>query len=188
MNVIGLPDGWHAVRTMDLIRDKKLFVQINLLSVALAAILMALGIPVGNLMRATDAPGTMTFLLACAGGCLLYVVLHEAVHGVFVRVFSGKRPQFGFEAGCAWTGRRDAYFDRRSYLIIALSPVVIWGIALLALTILAGRGWFWLVWIVQVINVSGAAGDYAVAAALGKIPGEVLCHDTGTKMTFYQPD
>ena len=117
-------------------------------------------------------------------GTLAYMLLHEAVHGVCIWAYVRRWPHFGFGGGYIWTGLKDAYFDKRSYLVIALSPVVVWGVVLLALG-LALPAWFPAICFVQSINLGGAAGDYYVAHALRSLPDETLCNDTGVAMRFY---
>ena len=117
-------------------------------------------------------------------GTLAYMLLHEAVHGVCIWAYVRRRPHFGFDGGYLWTGLKDAYFDKPSYLVIALSPVVVWGVILLALE-LALPAWFPAICFVQSINLGGTAGDYYVAHALRSLPDETLCNDTGVAMRFY---
>lgn len=46
--------------------------------------------------------------------------------------------------------------------------------------------WFWVVFIIQVINISGAAGDIYVFFRLLSIKGELLIKDDGTSMEIYR--
>ena len=78
-----------------------------------------------------------------------------------------------------------AYFDKKSYVIITLAPIVIWGIALMILTILAPREWFWVVYFIQITNISGAAGDLYITFRFRKLPNDILINDTGVEMRVY---
>ena len=80
----------------------------------------------------------------------------------------------------------DAYFGKKPYIVIALAPVVVWGVVLLILNLLAGDGWFWVVWLIQVSNLSGAAGDLYVTAKLSKMSADILIQDSGVSMTVYE--
>lgn len=66
--------------------------------------------------------------------------------------------------------------------------MVIWGVALAAANYFAPYDWFWVVFIIQVINISGAAGDIYVACRLLSVRGEVLVKDSGTAMELYIKD
>lgn len=88
---------------------------------------------------------------------VLYLVLHELVHGICMRAFSGVRPHYGFTGLYAYAGS-SAYFGKKPYIVIALAPIVVWGAVLAILNLLVPASWFWPVYFIQIINVSGAAG------------------------------
>ena len=48
------------------------------------------------------------------------------------------------------------------YLIIAFAPVVILGIILAVLTVAFYETAFWTLYLIQIVNLSGAAGDFYV--------------------------
>ena len=120
-------------------------------------------------------------LLAVA---IAYMVLHELIHGAAMYAFSGCRVHYGFNGVAAYAGSA-AYFTRRQYVLIALLPVALLGALLLAVNILLYPKLFWFVYIIQMLNVSGAAGDLYVTARIGQMPNDTLVRDNGTVMTFY---
>ena len=71
------------------------------------------------------------------------------------------------------------------YGIIALSPIVLLGVLLLTLNFFVPYGWFWVVYLLQVINVSGAAGDLYVFMILRKFPKDLLVRDSGVAMELF---
>ncbi|MFQ7159499.1 MAG: DUF3267 domain-containing protein [Ruthenibacterium sp.] len=101
-------------------------------------------------------------------------------------IFRRKKVHYGYAGVYAWAGSK-AYFGRKSYIVIALAPLVFWGLVLAALCIVAPAQWFWVFYLVQVTNVSGAAGDFYIAWKAARMPAGVLVQDTGLEMTFYAP-
>ncbi len=75
-------------------------------------------------------------------GYAAYVVLHELVHGVCMKYFSGAPCALRFTGLYAYAGS-EAYFTKKRYFIIALAPVAVWGVVLLALCMLVPAPWFW---------------------------------------------
>ena len=66
-------------------------------------------------------------------GFVVYLFLHEGVHGMCIRWFSGVPAQYGFRAaeqGMAYAGSRFFFSQERRTLIIALAPIVVWGTVL----------------------------------------------------------
>ena len=89
-----------------------------------------------------------------------------------------------FENGYAFAGSND-YYDKRSYTFIALAPVVLWGFVLALINFFVSAEWFWSVYIIQIINLSGAAGDFFVTVKFSRLPKEILIKDHGVGMTVY---
>jgi hypothetical protein len=111
-------------------------------------------------------------------------VLHELVHGIFMKHYSGVKPKYGFTLLYAYAGST-AYFNKKSYIIIALAPVVIWGIVLGVLCAVLPVSWFWVFYFIQMGNISGAAGDAYVTYKMLTFPKDILVNDTGVAMTVY---
>ena len=68
--------------------------------------------------------------------------------------------------------------------MIALAPVVVLGAVLLGLNLyFSGGAAFWVVYIVQICNVGGAAGDIYVTFRFMRLPKDILVQDSGVAMT-----
>lgn len=186
---LSLPDGYHESLRIDLQHDKKLSLLVNgtalfiLLVMALTAFYF---VPLTTLFSMDQ--GFIMYVLRFAVlilGSLAYIVLHELTHGIFIRKFSGQKPNFGFTGLYAYAGS-SAYFSKIPYLIIALAPVVIWGVVLLVVNLLVPTGWFYVVYFIQMGNLSGAAGDLYVTLRFSRLPKDILVQDSGISMTVYE--
>ncbi len=190
-NTAVLSDGYQAVRSVDLQTNKKLALLVNILAVVIAAILAVVGCFIAPITMLFDFEQGMALYFArlgvLLGGTVLYIILHEAVHGIFMRIYGcGIRPTFGFTGLYAYAASR-AYFNKVCYLIIGLSPVVIWGVVILILNMILPLSWFWPVYFIQIMNLSGAAGDFYVTFLLLRSPRDLLVQDDGVAMRFYLP-
>ena len=123
-------------------------------------------------------------LAATLIGSFVYILGHEWVHGVFIRIFTGKPATFGWKAGMAYAGS-EAYFGRFAYVVIALAPVVIWSGIFTVLLVDISRRWFWYLYMVQIFNVMGASGDFYVTFLTMRAPRETVISDNGVEMEFY---
>ena len=180
-----LPAGYREIRKIDLMRNKREVVFVNVLALSITAVMVALGFlfspPSGSLR--VDV-GTFLSIGALFVGIVFYMILHELVHGVFMQAFSGERPRYGFTGMYAYAGSA-ALFSRRQYLMIAFAPVVLLGAALAVLNVAFYETAFWVVYIVQVVNISGAAGDLYVGCLIARANNSILIRDTGTDMTLF---
>lgn len=185
-----LPTNWQQILTVDLQRNRRQMLLVSIIALVIAAVMVtvcAIFVPIAPIfdLSAGFLPYMARFGTLFAG-MIAYIVLHELVHGVFIRIFSGKRATYGFSWKYAWAGS-DCYFGKVPYLVIALSPVVIWGIVLAVINTLVPIEWFWVVFVIQIMNLSGAAGDLYVTARFLGLPKDILVKDTGTSMTVYAP-
>lgn len=183
-----LPDGYGKIRTVNLTQDRGPAGVVSLLALVITAGMILLGrlhLPLSALLR-PGAGATLFSLALLLVAFVVYIIGHELVHGFFIRLFSGRRAQYGFNWLYAWAGS-EAYFSRRQYIIIALAPVVLFGGLFLALNLLLPAPWFWHAFLLQVANLAGAAGDYYIVALTAKMPAGLLVRDPGFEMAFFAP-
>ena len=180
-----LPEGYREIKKIDLMSNRKEMIWINVLALGILCGMLALGFaicpPFSKLLLGVQSIINTILLLA---SILLYMILHELVHGILMKAYSGVKPRYGFTGLYAYSGS-DAYFSRRQYLIIAFAPVVLLGILLAVLNVRFYESWFWFFYIIQIVNISGAAGDIYVGAQIVRAQNVVLIRDTGTGMTLY---
>ena len=183
MNYKRLPRGYRQIEIMDFVRNRKQMLTVNLSGLAIMAILIVVGLLVHPIQPAWSAINERWWLwFAFAGMMLGYIPLHELTHGVFMYALSGEKPKYGLSFTYAYAGSQ-VWFDRKSHIIIALAPVVIWGVILQVLiALITEEPWFWLLWAVQISNLSGSAGDLYCVLHLARMEGDLLIQDTGTRM------
>lgn len=182
-----LPEGYAPLLTVDLQKNKKLAVLVNLLALLIAVPLVVIGIFLQPIELDLDDSLLWVRYGVMVVGYIVYIILHELVHGVFIRIFSGKRAKYGVTGIYAYAGS-DAYFAKLPYLAIALAPVVIWGAVLAVLCALVPPAWFWAVYFIQIGNLSGAAGDFYVTVRFLGLPRDILVRDYGVGMTVFSKE
>lgn len=178
-----LPAGYREIFKINLQKDKKTAVLINAMALVIMILMLIpafLTADVSNVFSVFTMPHCTVLI----GGMILYLILHELVHGIFMKKFSGVKPKYGFTGLYAYAGS-SAYFNRKCYIIIALAPVVIWGIVLAVLQICLCGIWAWIIYFIQIANISGAAGDIYVTCKMSRMPENILVNDTGIEMTIY---
>lgn len=183
-----LPDAYKEIYSLDLQNNTKLALFVNILAVVITVVL---AIPACFLVPITTffATESGVFLLKPAiliVGVITYMVLHELVHGAAMKFCGTQKVKYGFTGLYAFACSDD-YYDKRTYLFIALAPVVLWGIVLALLTIAVPSEWFWIVYFIQITNISGAAGDFFVTVKFSRLPKDILVKDSGVAMTVYAP-
>ena len=72
-------------------------------------------------------------------------------------------------------------------MVIALAPIVVWGIVLTLLLRDIPEQYWWYLYTIQIFNVGGAAGDLFVTYRILTMPKDVLVLDIGMEMKFFAP-
>ena len=183
-----LPVGYTEVYRLNLQKDKKKAILVNGIAMVMIVALFFLGnaiVPLSTLFDMTDGEGVYFIRLGILiGGYVIYIILHEAVHGIAMKCYGAPKLKFGFTGLYAFAGS-EAYFSKVPYIVIALAPVVVWGLVLLVLNLIVPASWFWVIYFIQVGNLSGAAGDLYVTCKFIGMPKDILVQDAGVSMAVY---
>lgn len=183
-----LPEGYREIYSINLQKDKKMALLVNLIGIVLMAVLMVpmhFVIPISSMVGMSDSMGMCWFRLAMMLVlAVLYMVLHELVHGVAMKICGTKKIKYGFTGMYAYAGSED-YYAKKPYIFIALAPVVLWGVVIALINPFVPTEWFWVVYMIQVVNLSGAAGDLFVTMKFSRMPKDILVQDSGLGMTVY---
>lgn len=179
-----LPEGYRLLQSIDLEKNKRQMIIVNVLAIVvgvLAAIPMVLLAP-----EEAEFIRGLSDLMLLVAGMFGYIILHEAIHGVFFWAFSHEKPRFGWKSAYAYAAS-DAWYPKWPYLTIALAPVVLWGVVLAILAAVLPAEWYWMTQATQLINLSGAAGDLYVTWLLCRMPADILVQDDGVAMQVFAP-
>jgi hypothetical protein len=183
-----LPDGFVEIYSIDLKKNKKAALLVNALAIIIGVALAIIGhfiVPITTLFSMDS--GITMYMLRCLVlviSLILYIILHELVHGIAMKICGTKKVKYGFTGLYAFAGSND-YYDKISYIFIALAPVVVWGIILAIINIFVPAEWFWIVYFIQLSNLSGAAGDLYVTVKFSKMPRDILIFDYGVGMKVF---
>ena len=186
--VKNLPEGYREICTIDLQKNKKMALFVNLLAIVIAALLaipMHYVVPISSLFSMENGMQAYMFRFAAMFVLLiLYMVLHELVHGIAMKMCGTKKVKYGFTGIYAYA-TSDDFYDKKTYIFIALAPVVLWGIVLAVVNLFVSGPWFWVVYFIQISNLSGAAGDLYVTVKFSRLPSDILIQDYGVGMTVF---
>jgi hypothetical protein len=127
--------------------------------------------------------------LALAAGLLLVLVLHELAHGIAMRLFRA-RPQYGvmWDKAMFYATAPGFAFPRSQYLVIALAPLASLSLlSILAMWILAGAPWVYVVAFAATINAAGSIGDLWITSLVLRYPRHAYVIDEQDGMRIFLP-
>ena len=181
------PEGFKNKKTIDLKADKKLWLSINGAALAAAAALVLLGCLYEPVTRFFDAAGAWRLLLRFAlllVGMGVYFFLNEYIRRFMIEKVTGKAALVVREKPCVFTAPARC-LTVKEYLKISFAPVLALGALLLLLMLILPAKLFWQVYIMQIINLAGAAGDVYTAYMLLKMKKDVQIEDDVTSITIW---
>lgn len=192
-----LPENYRLVKTVDATKAP-FAVVFNLLSLvmmvgAFAVLYFAFGTDVSlikeQFLTLPDFTKILVLLLLVVG-FIVYIVLHELVHGVVYKAFTKRKLTFGVTMTCAYCGVPDVFVYRTASLCALLAPFVIFSIAFIVpMFFLQNTVWFLLLAALFAMHFGGCVGDlYITVLYVFKFrDGKTLMRDTGPVQTFYLP-
>ena len=186
-----LPEGYRELYSVDLQKNKKVALLVNLLAIVIAVVLvvtMHFFVPISSLFDMQNGLGSYLIRFAALSVLMIvYMVLHELTHGIAMKICGTKKIKYGFTGLYAFAGSND-YYNKKAYIFIALAPIVLWGVVLAIINPFVPLEWFWVVYMLQINNLSGAAGDLYVTVKFSGFPKDILIRDYGIGMTVFSKE
>ena len=181
------PHGYELVKVIDTVHNKKESAVVNTISFLIIVLMIVLGAFLFGFqslerLLTSDDPGVLRWFIFRIAVILLmaavYVVLHEGIHVALIKLnFSYKF--FYASVGC------DEVFLKTEYLSVCIAPVLLIGTILTVLCFVVPKEWLWPTYIIQVLNLSSAAGDIYIFSILSRMPKNVLIRDNGVRINVF---
>lgn len=192
-----LPEGYKQVFYLNAKSAKVgiIFTFVSLVVLVLVLLLAAAPMLLGaEPVYAIELEG-MTALFALYGFVLImliYIVLHELVHGAVYKALTGEKMTFGISWSCAFCGVPNIYTYRRTSILSAAAPLVLFTALMLPIQIVLYFVHPMLYWMMAVLfgmHLGGCCGDgYLILLLLTKYKDpRVLVRDTGPEQYIYVP-
>ena len=187
-----LPEGYEEDRVIDA-KYKSTAIKFNLVGILIIIAVLA----VCTVIKAFGtADGTYSFdlkqMIVClaiiAGGSLVYMVLHELVHGLFYKIFTREKLTFGLSLSCAYCGVPDLYLTKTAMLVTVIAPFALFTVFFIPIMVIVDELLYFIaIAFLFASHVGGCVGDlYVFSIIIFKYKGvELLMNDTGPKQTFY---
>ncbi len=134
-----LPEGYTLAYHIDA-KNKKTGLIMN----AWALVILAVVAAVGSIPLFLDKslnfeiemiPMLITYLVFMAS-MIVYIVLHELVHGLAYKLLTHEKLTFGLSWSCAFCGVPNIYVYRRSAIIALVAPLITFTLVLIPLSVL----------------------------------------------------
>jgi len=175
-----IPEGYTLSYDLHLLKNKRVFVLLNVLSFVLIVPLLP-GVLFFD-FTTLEIPHLMLFIVMM----VLSVVIHELIHAFFFHRFSGTKVKFQFHGWAASASTPGIYYRKKYYLIIGLAPAVILNPILLLLALLLPAPYNLVSYLTLMVHFSGCVGDFYVTWIMRKYPEDMYAEDTGIGMRFYE--
>ena len=179
--------GYKECTKIDLVKNKKEALLVNIYGIIIMVV-MAVFIPLmimGGIIEFNLETTFPLFFIVLLISLILYIPLHEIVHGIVLKKYTDEKLSFGWKLVYAYCGSKEAVVNRREYYAVALAPLLGFSVVFISLMVLNPS--LSLVWyVMEIMNVSGSVGDIYVSIKLRKEKSrDILITDSGTDMSFW---
>ena len=179
--------GYKECTKIDLVKNKKEALLVNIYGIIIMVV-MAVFIPLlimGGIIEFNLETTFPLFFIVLLISLILYIPLHEIVHGIVLKKYTDEKLSFGWKLVYAYCGSKEAVVDRKEYYAVALAPLLVFSVVFISLMVLNPS--LSLVWyVMEIMNVSGSVGDIYVSIKLKKEKSrDILITDRGTDMSFW---
>ena len=179
--------GYKECTKIDLVKNKKEALLVNIYGIIIMVV-MAVFIPLlimGGIIEFNLETTFPLFFIVLLISLILYIPLHEIVHGIVLKNYTDEKLSFGWKRVYAYCGSKEAVVDKKEYYAVALAPLLVFSVVFISLMVLNPS--LSLVWyVMEIMNVSGSVGDIYVSIKLRKEKSrDILITDSGTDMSFW---
>ncbi|WP_273833512.1 DUF3267 domain-containing protein [Guptibacillus sedimenti] len=115
----------------------------------------------------------------------VYIVLHEFIHGILMKYYSGISAQYGI-SGPFIFAKSEAIFSKEAYLIITMAPMFVLGASSIVLSLFISGTGIWFGIFVWVMNLYASRGDLQAVMAVKELPRTYGIQDNGYSLNIYQ--
>ena len=184
-NTTKLPEGYEEIYKIDLKNDQKKAMFIYIIGFVIAILMIVTGMIFVPITTFFDYPVILFIkFLVIIVGIILCIVLQNLLFVIILKCFAKTKTNIGLTNGFSYVGS-DIYFNKKSYIAIGFAPMIIIIALFLIINVIAGIGWFWCIYIIQVYCISSSFSHIYVTYKISKLPKDILIKDNGLSMTVY---
>jgi len=188
-----LPEGYTLAYHINA-KNKKTGLIMNLWALAILIVVGAVGaIPLLLDKSLSFEIGTVEMLVAYLvfmASMIVYIVLHELVHGIAYKLLTHEKLTFGMSWSCAFCGVPNIYVYRRPALIALIAPLVTFTVLLIPLSAVlyfVHPIYYALSLILLGMHLGGCVGDGYMTYLFLRVfrKSTTLVRDTGPEQYVY---
>ena len=190
-----LPTNYKVVWHMNAMTTK-----VGLIMNAIALLVMFMVMLVATLIYTTnksfptleEASSQFWIIIVGLISMIVYVVLHELVHGIAYKALTKQKLTFGLSWSCAYCGVPDIFVYRKVALIALAAPLTVFGIIFLITTIIfyeVSAVAFLVSAFLLGFHLGGCSGDILLLIKFMKFKDkDILLKDTGPEQFIYMKE
>lgn len=145
--------------------------------------LLLAGIGVGVIFLTKAYVGNIVPAWAIVLASFGFIIVHELIHIIFMSIFARGKVKASFKFPTIAVGS-DSYFSKFQYIIIALAPVVILGIAMVLCLALTPHKLLFA--ILTILNFASASGDYILVFFASKQSKNAYFQDNSSETCIFE--
>lgn len=186
-----LPEGYSVYKTLDRNdENKKEWCKFIILEVILIIIIGIVGFCILKMLGVnvllTNCQIINVLILFCSLA-FSYIYVHEGIHAILFKLKGGEN--IGSDKSgnhSSYVYFKGSYLKKRDYILIALAPLLVLGIAYIILMAVFVTSYFLIFYVMFFANIVCCSSDIFYSYNILNIPNEsLLIEDSGQKLTVF---
>ncbi|WP_066186342.1 MULTISPECIES: DUF3267 domain-containing protein [Gracilibacillus] len=175
----------ELLKEINIIQNKKLVVWLNIWSIIIFVLLIALGLFI--LPAATIAIHIIPMLLFLLAMFVMFC-FHELIHGMFFKMFApGSKVKYGIKSGMFYAANPGVTYSKLPFVVIILMPFFIISCLLVMLSLFPIN--LHALYVLFAIHTAGCVGDFYYIGVLNNrslFREQLVVEDTDTGIKIYR--
>ena len=129
-----LPEGYSTVYKINAMNAKTGII-FNVISIAITILFVIAAFLTAPPFDFSDLDSLLLPILIFMFVTIIYLVLHELVHGIVYKAMTGQKLKFGMSWSCAYCGVPDIYVYRKTAINALIAPLIVFSIIFVGLAV-----------------------------------------------------
>ena len=184
-----LPEEYCQAEEIDLKKNPRLVIYLNIIAFIVAPVAFVIVSIITKRYQSESLTEPTAVgagvLIASLVGVVVFLLLHEIIHGLFFWIFTRSKPVFALTVAYAYAAAPKWFFPARQYWVIGAAPLVLLDLFALILLFWGPVEWFLPLALAFALNTGGSAGDLYILSRLQRLPPNCLVKDTGHSIHYF---
>lgn len=183
-----IPETFKKILTIDIVKDKKRSLLVNIVSLIIAVIMIGLYLLIdkmpGGFLSLIGDQFVLKIIVALVGIIFCFFI-NDLIKLLLLKILGVKDAKFVISSKEVYTTCKHELLKKNAFIFCSLVPVIFWILVIVTVMLFVPSSWTFIVYIILVMHVSGSFGAIYNSFMIMRTPSNSLIHDKGLLIDAY---